>query len=259
MEFLKKIIFAFLPDWLLKQLKKYHYYKKLKNSKESDEEDLQMLEKLIRPNSDVIDIGANFGLYTKFMSKLAGKDGKVLSFEPIHETYTYLKNNIEKLKLENVMAINIALSDKSGQVIMQVPNFNDKKRRNFYEAKIIDKPDDSLTQFEVATKTLDEVCTEHNIKPSFIKCDVEGHEWFVFKGAENVLRNYRPLLFVEINHVLTNPDDNTSKLLDYLNKAGYQLFVNSNHHLKKWASEKRFNYYFLTEEHIKNLSGIIEE
>ena len=256
MEIIKKIIFKILPDKILTYIKKYHYHLKLKNADPSDEEDLQMIQNLIKKNSDVIDIGANFGLYTKFLSKYVGTEGRVLSFEPIHETFNYLTNNILKLKLNHVTPFEIAVSDKKGKSMMQVPKF-DEHRTNFYEAKIIEEPDHSLPNFEVETNTLDEICKQYNFKPSFIKCDVEGHEWSVFKGAPDVINLYKPLLLIEINHELTHTDVNTAELLDYLHKQGYQLFVNQNNRLKKWESEKKFNYYFLTEEHVKSLADFI--
>jgi FkbM family methyltransferase len=256
MELLKKIVFAVFPGNLLTKIKKYHYYHKLKNSKISEEEDLSMLEKIVKPNSIVLDIGANVGLYTKFLSGYVGENGKVLSFEPVNETYNYLKNNIQKLGLSNVIPINAALSDKNGKALMQVPNFSDN-RKNFYEAAITEKPDKNLTHFEVETQTIDDVCNQYFMKPSFIKCDVEGHEWFVIKGADSVISGYKPILFIEINQELTNADLNTINLLDYLSKKGYVIFINENNRLKRRESEKRVNYYFLTEEHMKNLSEII--
>src|ERR1035437_6863450 len=148
MEILKKIIFKILSNKTLTYVKKYHYHLKLKNAEPSDEEDLPMIKNLIKKNSDVIDIGANFGLYTKFLSKYVGMNGRVLSFEPIHETFNYLTNNISKLKLKNVTPIEIAVSDKKGKSIMQVPKFDDN-RTNFYEAKIIEEPDNLLDRKSV--------------------------------------------------------------------------------------------------------------
>jgi FkbM family methyltransferase len=217
-----------------------------------------LLEKLILPGSDVIDTGANVGLYTKFLSKFVGSGGKVLSFEPIPETFSYLKNNIQRLNLKNVIALNVAVSDNQGKAIMQIPKFTDN-RLNFYEAAIIDKPTASNIHFEVETNTLDDLCRQYNMHPNFIKCDVEGHEWFVFKGSDNIITRYKPIILVEINQDLSNPDPNTASLLSYLDKNGYQIYITANNRLKKRESEKRVNYYFLTNEHINRLKEIIEK
>jgi FkbM family methyltransferase len=250
---IKRLIFACFPNLLLGWIKQLHYYRKLKHTLESEEEDLLLLHLFIREKTHVIDIGANIGLYTKFMSKYAGKDGRVISIEPIPETYNYLKNNIQKLKFENVTPLNVAISDKNGKVMMEVPKFRDN-RENLYEAKIVDDTDNTCIHCEVETKTLNDVCNQYHVKPSFIKCDVEGHEWFVFKGADYILTNYKPALLVEINEDLTSPNLNTSSLLDFLNKKGYQIFIYKNNHLKPWENEKKFNYYFLTQEHINGIS-----
>jgi FkbM family methyltransferase len=258
MTVLKKIVFSLFPNVLLKHIKKYHYYYKIKHAKPSDEEDLLMVKQCIKPTSDVIDIGANVGLYTKFLSESVGPEGKVLSFEPIPETYNYLKNNIQKLNLHNVVALQVAISDHKGKAIMQVPRFNDN-RLNFYEAAITDKPNDAIIHFEVETNTLDNFCIQYNLKPLLIKCDVEGHEWLVFKGSNDTITRYKPILLVEINQDLSNPDPNTARLLDYLDNKGYQTYITANNRLKKRESEKKVNYYFITEEHRRLLNDIIEK
>lgn len=257
MTVLKKIVFSLFPYMLLKHVKKYHYYYKIKHAKPSDEEDLMMVKRCIKPKSDAIDIGANVGLYTRFLSESVGPEGKVLSLEPIPETFNYLKNNIQKLNLQNVVALQVAVSDHKGKAIMQVPRFNDN-RLNFYEAAIIDKPNDATLHFEVETNTLDDICNQYNLKPLLIKCDVEGHEWLVFKGSDDTITRYKPILLVEINQDLSNPDPNTARLLEYLDSKGYQPYITANNRLKKRESEKRVNYYFITEDHRSFLRGIIE-
>ena len=41
----------------------------------------------------------------------------------------------------------------------------------------------------VETDTLNNICSQHNFKPNFIKIDVEGAEYDVLKGASNILKN----------------------------------------------------------------------
>jgi FkbM family methyltransferase len=254
---LKRTVFFIFPDNLLKLLKKYHFFIKLKNFKASEEEDLALLDRLISRNSEVIDIGANIGLYTKYMSKYVGESGRVFSIEPVPETFEYLKSNIRKFGLKNVIPLNIAVSEKKGKAIMMVPRFDDK-RLNFYEASITDSPNNSALCFETETNTLKGICKQYDIKPSFIKCDVEGYEWPVFSEAGNVLTQYKPILLIEINNDLNRPDLKTKNLLSYLRSIGYEIFVNKNNRLERHDTEKKVNYYFLTKDHIHNLKEVIK-
>ena len=52
-----------------------------------------------------------------------------------------------------------------------------------------------------------------------IKCDVEGHELAVLRGAEGVLRGSRPALLVEIEE--RHPDADVQATFDYLLGLGY--------------------------------------
>jgi hypothetical protein len=49
----------------------------------------------------------------------------------------------------------------------------------------------------VRTYALDGFLSERQHRVSFIKCDVEGAELEVFRGAEGILRNDRPALLFE--------------------------------------------------------------
>ena len=55
-----------------------------------------------------------------------------------------------------------------------------------------------VKKYYIKAKTLDEYCCSNNLSPDFIKCDVEGAELLVFKGAKNTLINNKPIVFSEI-------------------------------------------------------------
>jgi FkbM family methyltransferase len=257
MSIFKKIIFSVFPNPALILIKEWHFYKKIKKAKITEEDDLVMIKNIIKPGDHVLDIGANVGLYTRFLSEMVGRKGKVLSIEPIPETYRYLKNNVQKLNLANVNSLNIAASSNPGTATMQIPRFSDN-RPNLYEAAITHTPNARITSIEVNTDTVDNICSRHHIEPAFIKCDVEGHEWEVFQGAANVLTKYKPLLLIEINCNLLNPDSNAAQLISYLLETGYTTYINNGNMLQKRDSEQKVNYYFLTSNHVQSLQEIIK-
>ncbi len=252
MTVIKNLLFRLTPDKILFLIKKWHYLRKLKKITEEDEEDLAMLRNFVHEGDHVLDIGANIGVYTKFLSILAGASGKVYSFEPVPETYSYLKNNINKLNLDNVIALNTAVSDYSGKVMMEVPKY-DKAGDNYYEARIVKKAAKDLKSFEVDCSTLDQLFEKYNFQPAFIKCDVEGFEWNVFKSAENLLKKTEPVLLIEINQDLNTPDNKTKELIEFLKKNEYRIFIRQDNRLKAWKNEKKLNYYFLLQKHVNEL------
>ena len=56
---------------------------------------LSVMDKCLGEEDIFIDVGANIGLMSIFSSGVIGSKGKVYSFEPVLETFTILKKNIE--------------------------------------------------------------------------------------------------------------------------------------------------------------------
>jgi FkbM family methyltransferase len=158
------------------------------------------------------------------------------------------------LGLKNATPYNIALSDSSGVVTMEVPKYQGAGD-NFYEAKITSNSTGDFKMFEVKTSTIDEIFKQTGVAPSFIKCDVEGHEWFVFKGATEFLSKHKPLLLIEINQDLSSPDSNTTSLISFLKEKKYSIYILKDSKLVQWNGERKVNYYFLTNEHISKINA----
>ena len=140
----------------------------------------------------IFDVGANIGYY----SVIAGATyplAAVYSFEPTPETYSELVANIELNQLKNVYPNKLALSDR------------EDKRELFYDREESGaasfcniRENDAIIPVSVKQVTMDSFAFEKGIFPDFIKCDVEGAEFLVFKGATEVLKHSHPVIFVEI-------------------------------------------------------------
>ena len=88
-------------------------------------------------------------------------------------------------------------------------------------------------KYYLKAKTLDEYCCSNNLSPDFIKCDVEGAELLVFKGAKNTLINNKPIVFSEILRKWSkkfnyNPND----IFKFFYDLGYKSFTAGNIKLK---------------------------
>ena len=101
---MKHLALQYLPDRLLKVARAFHYRNSLKQYDIDAEPDLHACRSILKTGDTVLDVGANIGVYTKFCSEFVGPSGRVISLEPVPETYSYLVGNVRALKLENVNA-----------------------------------------------------------------------------------------------------------------------------------------------------------
>lgn len=67
-------------------------------------------------NYNIVDIGAQVGLYTLFAKYLP--ESTFYSFEPFSVTYNLLNENVKLNNLNNVNTFNLGISDKEGTCIL---------------------------------------------------------------------------------------------------------------------------------------------
>ena len=77
---------------------------------------------------------------------------------------------------------------------------------------------------EVEIVTLDAECERLGISPSVVKIDVEGHEAEVLRGAADLLRTRKPLLFLELHlDHLEKRGVSPREMVDLLRGHGYRF------------------------------------
>jgi FkbM family methyltransferase len=162
----------------------------------TSEPEYALLPTLLSPGDCVIDVGANIGIYTKRCSELVGRDGRVIAFEPVPETFALLAGNVQRFGFSNVTLINAALSDEAAFVGMRVPTF-DTGLKNVYEARLVHDTDRQTEGLHVMVLRLDALNIPQRV--ALVKIDVEGHEAFVLRGMVDLLQRDHPSLIVETN------------------------------------------------------------
>lgn len=199
-------------------------------------------------NAHCLDIGANVGFYSLAMTSwFSGLS--VDAFEPIPNTYLTLVNNLGlNVCGRRVHAHNIGLSDKNGEwSFFTYPSHS--------EAASMTQNLDSQDVCEVRcqVRQIDEL----NLTADFIKCDVEGAELFVFKGAEKLLTRDRPAIFTEmLRKWCAQFNYHPNDIIRYLGDLGYVcMAVGSSglRHCPEVTSETvETNYFFF--HHLKHAS-----
>ncbi len=156
--------------------------------------EMDTIGNVLRKPSVCLDIGANYGLYSYFLSKL-NHENKIIAFEPISSSFWVLKKTLSHFRLKNVHPVKIALDSerKKGKMVIPqnttglayVSNTKPARSSDLIETVEIDTLDN-------AVKTLDLK------KIDFIKCDVEGKELDVLRGGKNTIKKLKPIIQCEI-------------------------------------------------------------
>jgi FkbM family methyltransferase len=128
----------------------------------------------------VIDVGANIGGYA-LRAALVAKS--VIAIEPEPSNYQQLVKNIRNNHLSNVTAMQVAISDYTGETLLHLAS---DSGRHSLEANAWGNP--TGRTLAVRLMTLDEVVASLRIERiNWLKVDVERHELHVLHGAARSL------------------------------------------------------------------------
>lgn len=187
----------------------------------SESSSIQYMMDLDLAGTTMLDIGANRGVYSYWMSKKAGKKGKVLAFEPQPELVPFLRDLKKSFRLDNLQIVETALSDQVGKGRMIRSEVGSGGAHLKSESMANPRPDEKIEAFEVPKTRLDTFFQKMRLPEiSFIKCDVEGHELSVFKGAQNTIRKHHPVLLFEYYH----KEAQRGEVFSFLEGLGYNGF-----------------------------------
>ena len=249
---LKMFIQKMFGDKFFKVVQYYYWYNKIKNEKYFEPE-LEIAKNIFEPGDTVIDVGAHFGRYTIPCSRRVGKQGHIFAFEPIESTFKVLQRTVNKLKLQNITLLNCAISDRqhTQQMVIPVNKYGIELQSCSFlnNNKGLYTDIDNYHTQETTVETIDNLITNYNMqKIKLIKCDVEGAELFVIKGAINTIKKYSPIVLLEIvrNHTERynySPID----LLQFMMSLDYKIFVLSDGKLVETSSVTKnvINYFFV--------------
>ena len=207
------------------------------------EKDYFGLKKLININNknDFIDVGGNIGLSTIGFRQL-GYNNRIIVFEP-DKNYCVKKLRKLKRKIANIKIIEFALSDKNEKKILYQAYFLGIKMHflsSFDEKYLLNIINEVYSYFkiffkikthELYLKKYDDL--KLNVKPIFVKIDVEGYDHKVIKGMLKTIKKYKPLILVELNK------ENFNKIFKMLKNDYHPFrFIFENRTFKKINSKE---------------------
>lgn len=182
----------------------------------SREEPEEWLMEALSGGMTVIDVGAHQGRYAIQFSRHVGKAGLVVAVEPEPRNLELLSRNLELNEIHNVRAIRAACWScrESLQLLRSTTlDLSRVSKSSKENGDLIGLPLDDLVE-ELALRRVDQV-----------KIDVEGAELEVLEGGQNMLREFRPRLFVECHRTL-------SQVFNWLQRQSYKVLLQRNdpHH-----------------------------
>jgi FkbM family methyltransferase len=174
-----------------------------------------MKREIIKPGWTVIECGAHHGAQTILLSRWVGDDGRVIAIEPIPENVEILRQNIELNELKNVTVVEKAIGNTNTVLSM----------RHISNGSVA--VNGGANTVNVECVTIDKLCADMGLLPDLIKIDVEGFEYQIIEGCENVISAV-PALFLEV-HTLTLPryGKKFDDLWDLVNPELYDIYIQS--------------------------------
>ena len=167
-----------------------------------------------------LDIGANMGFYSIALA-LENPKLVVQSYEPQPSVYAKLGKNIEINGLsERIQINNLGLGRIQDTLTMFIPKFTGSAGASFVN---LHEDEGEAAQITVPVKVLDEICKE---EVDLIKIDVEGFEFNVLLGAQEIIKREKPTIVAELLRKWMKPFGHTPQMfVDNLRSNGYLSFA----------------------------------
>lgn len=157
---------------------------------EPDEQDV--MRRVVRAGEVVFDVGANFGQHCPLLAELVGPRGCLVAFEPDPSRHAPLSRTVAQRG--NGRMLPYTLADETGRRPLFLPE-------DHAMASLANWTGGEAESITCELMPLDMLVQRGDVpQPDFIKCDVEGGELAVFRGARRTLdRPDAPILLYEAN------------------------------------------------------------
>ena len=195
-----------LPNgiWVLENDTHISKWVEAHNSLKCDPHLFEWLKPRIQECKVAWDVGANIGDHTRFYLDLGME---VVAFEPHPEAFQCLSHNCGE-----AICYNLAASDEKQELTMALDD-------NVGASHVVEGG-----TVVISASTLDSIAAQHNA-PDYIKIDVEGFEPRALRGMEDLMREHKPKLFVELNDgALKRNGSSSADLKKQIESYGYTQF-----------------------------------
>ena len=178
------------------------------------------LPNLVGEGATAIDIGANLGYYSRYISQAIGEGGKLYSVEPVAPILGVLRHNLRHCS--NVEILPYALGEEEREIVM----CNDTARyqgyfgtgQNFVGDAAATEGEQEGERFPAQMRRGSELFSKLT-RLNFIKCDIEGYEVVVMNELRPLLERFRPTVLIETG------GENRAKIIKLFHSLNYRGYT----------------------------------
>lgn len=172
---------------------------------EFSEDQAELFDRLLKPESVVVEVGANIGAHTVVLAKRAAE---VHAFEAQRRVFNVLCGNMALNELDNVTCYRVAGGEVHG--VAEIPSLDFSAQENNFGS----------FSMESVGQVVDTVPVAPILIPChFLKVDVEGWELQILRGAAPMILKHRPIMYVENDRAAKS--DELIKLVQVLGYKAY--------------------------------------
>jgi len=220
-------------------------YAAFKNKQDAFE--IKLLEKYIRKSDTVLDIGANIGFYATILSRIVGPKGRVHCFEPDINNFNHLKKTVGGHG--NIIINNKAVGPKTETLKIYTSKNLNVDHRTY-------KPEEYDREIEIAAVSIDDYLAQNgNVKPAFIKMDIQGFEMQAIQGMHKTLDSNKDIKLISEfwPYGLKKAGSSLTGYFNFLQGKGFNCYLLEKNSLQKLNAEKVQSLENLGEEHYFNI------
>jgi FkbM family methyltransferase len=170
-----------------------------------------VLREQLRPGMIFYDVGANIGFFSLLAARLVGKEGRVVAFEADPEVAGRLREHVARNAFGWIAVEEKAVWSEPRTVYFARTDPATSPDRGLGHV-VAAGSDDTI---RVSAESLDDYIKTQRA-PDFLKCDVEGAEVEVFRGAQRLLKEKRPGIICEMHS-----DENQRVVVEEFSRYGY--------------------------------------
>lgn len=175
---------------------------------------------VLRPGSNVLDLGANIGYFTMLSAELVGPTGSVIAVEPNPTNARLIEASRRANGFSQVTIIQVAAGPAPGLLVLHRAHSNGTTSA---------PPDDvtALLDSETVGCVRADTLVPEGRRIDLIKVDVEGAEYLALSGCTGIIARDRPAIVTEFSPSLMPGISGISgrAYLDWLIGHGYRLRI----------------------------------
>ncbi|MBB4952631.1 FkbM family methyltransferase [Agrobacterium vitis] len=184
------------------------------NGGKYETENLEVLQSFVKPDSIILDVGANLGYFSLKFARQIRSRGKIYSFEPHPFVSELLSRSVFMNGFNKAIAVHrFGLSDRAGNASFAYPP------GHVGGGGIVEHSAEAI-QLEI--KVTDEVFPP-DFTANIVKIDVEGHEYNVLRGMKGIIERSSDIviLFEKLSINAGNED----RLVSFFKEVGMDLYA----------------------------------